>query len=267
MNPTLRFSTRVANYIKYRPSYPHAVIELLGRECGAKPGSTVADLGSGTGILSQLLLEEGLHVYGVEPNREMREAGERLLGPYAAFTSVDGTAEATTLAGASVDLVTAGQAFHWFDVTKTRAECLRILRAGGLAALVWNTRKLGGVPFAHAYDQLLREFSDDYARVNHQDTVSDAAIDAFFGAGRWHTATFDHAQYFDFEGLRGRLLSSSYAPEAGQPKHEPMMRRLREVFDTYAQGGRVTFAYDTEVFYGPMQGIMQGDGHAEQRPA
>ena len=252
MNSTTRFSSRVENYVKYRPAYPHDVIDLLRRECGLAQGSGVADLGSGTGILSAMLLDAGWRVFGVEPNREMREAGQRMLNGYTNFMSVDGTAEATTLADGSVDLVAAGQAFHWFDVSKTRAECLRILKPNGWAALIWNSRKLDASPFAQAYEQLLRDYSDDYASVNHQDNVSNAAIDAFFGVGHWRKAMFDNAQHFDFDGLRGRLLSSSYAPDVGHANHEPMLRRLREVFDAHEREGRVTFAYDTEVFYGKL---------------
>lgn len=112
---TQRFSTRVANYIKYRPLYPPAVLETLGQRCGLTDRSIIADVGSGTGILAEMFLRNGNTVYGVEPNREMREAGERLLVDYPNFHSIDGTAEATALEDGNVDFVTAGQAFHWFN--------------------------------------------------------------------------------------------------------------------------------------------------------
>ncbi len=249
MNSTQRFSSRVENYINYRPSYPREVIDLLVRECGLTRDSIVADLGSGTGILSKLLLDAGCRVFGVEPNTEMREAGERLLRGYPNFISTDATAEDTALPNESVDLMTAGQAFHWFDVAKARAECLRILKPGGWAALVWNSRKVNATPFLQGYENLLREFSDDYTKVNHADTVNDAAIAGFFGAG-WRKTTFASQQLFDFDGLKGRLLSSSYAPDAGHPSHLPMLQQLREIFDAHQHAGRVVFLYDTEVYYG-----------------
>jgi SAM-dependent methyltransferase len=249
MDPTQRFSSRVENYVKYRPTYPQAVVEVLTRECGLTPASIIADLGSGTGLLAQLFLANGNRVLGIEPNQEMREAGERLLAHDPNFISVDGTAEATSLPNACVDIVTAGQAFHWFDIAAARAECQRILKPGGWAALVWNSRVTEATPFLRDYEALLNEHSDDYARVNHQDTVTDDAITAFFGPG-WRKATFDNAQVFDYDGLRGRLLSSSYAPDAGHPNHEPMLHDLRAIFDAHQQDGAVSFLYKTEVYYG-----------------
>ena len=147
---TRRFSSRVDNYVKYRPSYPPEVVELLAAECGLTPGALVADIGAGTGLLAELFLQNGYRVLGVEPNREMRQAGERLLGDYPHFTSIDGTAEVTTLADKSVDIITAGQAFHWFDREKARAEFARILRPGGWVALVWNERRVDATPFLAA---------------------------------------------------------------------------------------------------------------------
>ena len=115
LDPTKRFSNRVENYLKYRPRYPAAIIPLLESECGLTPETLVADVGSGTGFLTELFLKHGNRVLGVEPNAEMRSAGERLLAKYPTFCSVNAMAEATTLADSSIDLIIAGQAFHWFD--------------------------------------------------------------------------------------------------------------------------------------------------------
>jgi SAM-dependent methyltransferase len=245
---TRRFSSRVDNYVRYRPGYPAAVVDLLVAECGLRPGALVADVGSGTGLLTELFLKAGATMYAVEPNPEMRAAGERLLGGYAGFTSVDGTAEATTLPDASVDFVTAGQAFHWFDHARARAEFARILRPAGWAALVWNERR-SSTSFLVAYEQLLRDYALDYAAVDHRQ-IGAAEIAAFFTPGRYKVATFDNRQHFDFEGLRGRLLSSSYAPEAGHPRHAPMLGALRALFDAHQVDGVVAFEYDTNVYYG-----------------
>lgn len=247
---TTRFSSRVGDYVRFRPSYPANVVELLDVR-----GRDVADLGSGTGILTRLLLETGgaARVYAVEPNADMRAAAESALQGVGGFVSVDGTAEATTLPDAGVDLVTAAQAFHWFDVPRARAEALRILRPDGRAALVWNDRRTSSTPFLVAYEALLRRFGTDYAEVRHKN-LGDDIVGSFFG-GRDHMqhTTFANAQHFDFDGLAGRLLSSSYAPQAGHPSHAPMMNELRAVFDRYAgPDGRVTFEYDVRVFYGSM---------------
>ena len=150
-DPTQRFSNRVENYRRYRPGYPPAILDLLAAKCGLSQTSVAADVGSGTGILTKLLLKSGGRIFGVEPNPEMRAAGERDLNHHLNFTSVAGTAEATTLPDHSVDLITAGQAFHWFDRDKTRAEFLRILRPGGWVVLIWNDRNISDRPFFRAY--------------------------------------------------------------------------------------------------------------------
>jgi SAM-dependent methyltransferase len=249
MNSTQRFSSRVDNYVKYRPSYPTVIIPFLAKQCGLTPDDVIADVGSGTGLLTRLFLDHGNCVFGVEPNREMREAGEHFLAGYPRFINVNGTAEATTLDAASVNAVVAGQAFHWFNIDQARREFQRILKPAGWAALVWNARRVDRSAFQREYDQLLRAHSEEYAQVNHMDTVTDAAIAEFFG-GQSSRARFDHAQQFDFDGLLGRLMSSSYAPQAGHPSHAPMVTALRELFDKHQQAGVVTFEYDTEVYFG-----------------
>lgn len=248
MNSTQRFSSRVENYVRYRPAYPPAIIPFLAGECGLTPNDVIADIGSGTGLLAKLFLDNGNRVIGVEPNREMREAGERFLAAYPHFVSLNGTAEATALPDASVDAIIAGQAFHWFDAQQARREFLRILKPAGWVALIWNARRVDSSPFQREYDQMLRAYSEEYARANHQDTVTGAVIEAFFGQ-RVGQARFDNAQQFDFDGLLGRLMSSSYAPEAGHPNHAPLAKALRDLFEAHQQAGRVTFEYDTEMYY------------------
>lgn len=246
---TRRFSSRVADYVKYRPGYPPALLRLLEAECGLTQESLIADVGSGTGILSELFLKNGNRVYGVEPNREMREAGEQLLASYANFVSVDGRAEATTLEDACVDFVTAGQAFHWFDPPGARQEFKRILREGGWAVLAWNDRRTSGTPLLEDYERLLLEYGLDYREVSMK-YMEEASLSALFGPSEVRTATFDNEQVFDFEGLRGRLTSSSYSPEPGHPNFEPMMRELEALFRRHQRGGHVVVTYDTKVFYG-----------------
>lgn len=250
-NPTERFSTRVDNYVRYRPGYPPAVVALLREECGLNGSSVVADLGSGTGILAELFLREGCRVYGVEPNRDMRAAGERLLRDYPDFHSLDATAEETTLAGRSVDFITAGQSFHWFDRPRARTEFARILRPGGWLVIIWNERRTDTTPFLRAYEQLLHAYGTDYAQVMHQN-VDESSLRPFFGAAGFRLKTFDNRQVFDFDGLRGRVLSSSYVPEPGDPRHAPLLRRLAAIFDAHQLNGRVSFDYETKVYYGHM---------------
>jgi SAM-dependent methyltransferase len=245
-----RFDDRVENYVAYRPGYPAGVVGFLRGELGLTPGATVADVGSGTGILSELLLEAGCAVVGVEPNDAMRAAAESRLKSFAGFRSVKGAAEATTLETASADFVTAAQAFHWFDAEGARAEFRRILKPGGWVVLVWNMRRTETTPFLRGYEKLLREFGTDYAQVNCEQ-VSEERIAEFFG-GQFASKSFDNFQSFDFDGLRGRLLSSSYVPLEGHPKFEPMLAELRRLFRRYRWDSAVKIEYDTRLFYGKL---------------
>lgn len=178
----------------------------------------------------------------------MREAGERLLKRYERFQSINATAEETRLASASVDFVTAGQAFHWFDEEKAKREFKRILKPGGWVALVWNERREDATPFARDYEMLLRNYGTDYEEVGHK-RIDREALRPFFGKD-FHSETFENSQSFDFEGLKGRLLSSSYAPEAGHPQHAPMLLELQRIFDAHQADGQVAFGYDTNIYYG-----------------
>jgi ubiquinone/menaquinone biosynthesis C-methylase UbiE len=248
---TQRFSDRVENYIKYRPGYPRAVIETLQSECRLSSDSAIADVGSGTGILTEMFLRNGNVVYGVEPNREMRGAAERLLKDYPRFRSVAAKAEETALPDHSVDFITAGQAFHWFDREKTRVEFARILRPGGWIALIWNERVVDTTPFLVAYEQLLKDYSTDYEQVDHR-RIDAAVIREFFGSDNFRLKQFKNVQVFDYEGVKGRLLSSSYAPEEGHPKYEPMMAELQRIFQAHQAEGKVIFEYVTQMYYGQL---------------
>ena len=250
MNSTERFSSRVEDYVRYRPSYPEGVLEALRRECGLTPGAVVADVGSGTGKLSELFLLNDNLVYGVEPNDAMRRAAERLLAIYPNFRSVAATAERTTLAGRSVDFVTAGQAFHWFDASKARTEFRRILRPNGWVVLVWNSRVREGTPFLEGYEETLRRFAPDYAAINHQDNAGKESVTEFFAPREVRRLSLENAQRFYYESLVGRALSSSYAPLPGEPRHEAFVEALRELFNAHEENGVVNFLYTTDVFCG-----------------
>ena len=247
-NATSRFSDRVENYIRYRPGYPPGVLQVLQSECGLQPGHVIADLASGTGIWTRMLLENGNTVFGVEPNPEMRGAGERLLAGFPKFISVNGKAETTTLRGASIDFVTAAQAAHWFDRKAARHEFTRILRRGGWLVLLWNERVTDSTPFLREYEQLLLRYGTDYEQVRHERTTD--AVNEFFDPAPYEERVFAMRQEFDRTGLEGRLLSSSYAPGPGHPKHGPMLRELRDIFDAHARNGLVSFDYTTRVYFG-----------------
>ncbi len=250
LNPTGRFSSRVDDYSRYRPSYPPEIIPLLGRECSLKSSSTVADVGSGTGLLSKLFLDFGCSVIGIEPNREMRQAGGQFLAQYLKFSGVDAKAEKTELHDSSVDLATSGQAFHWFDAAAARREFHRILRTPKWVALIWNEREVTA-GFLGGYEQLLHRHAPDYSRVDHRQIGADQ-MNEFFGHRNWKLRTFGNVQEFDLAGVLGRLRSSSYAPHPGDAAYEPMMAELTRLFEVHQQNGRVAFLYRTNMYYGTL---------------
>jgi SAM-dependent methyltransferase len=247
-NSTQRFSSRVENYVRYRPGYPFEVLQLMKKECGLTAESVIADVASGTGIFTRMLLENGNPVLGVEPNPEMRATGKKMLAGFPRFTSVAGTAEATTLADNSVDIITAAQAAHWFDRNKARREFVRILKAGGWTVLLWNERRTDTTQFLRDYERLLLSYGTDYQDVRHERTTAEIAD--FFAPSKCRETVFEMRQEFDYAALEGRLLSSSYTPQPGDPKYQPMLRELHRVFDMNQVGGRVAFDYDTRVYYG-----------------
>jgi ubiquinone/menaquinone biosynthesis C-methylase UbiE len=248
ITPTQRFSSRVGNYSRFRPSYPAEIVGILRQECGLSPESVIADVASGTGIFTRLLLENGNRAFGVEPNDAMRKAGEEYLAAYPKFASVAGTAENTTLPDASVDLVTAAQAAHWFDRGKAITEFRRILKPEGYLVLLWNDRRTDASAFARDYESLLLEYGTDYAEVKRRD----AASQEFFGEIKHEKRVLRNFQKFDYTALEGRLLSSSYTPPVGHPAHEPMLSELRRIFETYQRGGAVLMEYDTNLYFGQL---------------
>ena len=249
-NTVERFSDRVENYVKYRPGYPSEVLELLKGECGLNDRSVVADVGCGTGISSQMFLEKGNRVYGVEPNLAMREAAIEQLEQFPKFTAVDGTAEATTLHDNSVDLVVAAQAFHWFDPSRTRLEFIRILRPGGHIVLIWNERSLDANKFHVEYEQLLLKYGKDYAQVRHDD-LQRLDLNSFFPRP-YKEASFENFQVFDFDGVKGRMLSASYMPNEGDERFPAMIEELSSLFANHAETGKIKVFYNTRVYFSPV---------------
>jgi SAM-dependent methyltransferase len=247
-SPTARFSDRVENYVRYRPGYPPEVLDLLKAECGLQASHIVADIASGTGVFTRLLLENGNPVFAVEPNTEMRDAGVHELESYDRLVSVAGTAEETTLRSGSVDFVTAAQAAHWFDLPRARAEFVRILKPEGWCVLIWNERRTATTPFLRDYEELLLTYGTDYKEVRHERTT--ALIHKFFAPSLCQERVFSLCQQFEYKGTAGRLLSSSYAPLEGHPSYAPMMRELERIFRAHAVDDKVGFEYNTRVYYG-----------------
>jgi len=251
LDSTHRFSDRVDDYVRYRPGYPTDVLRVLEQEAGLTSDAIVADIGSGTGISLQSFLNHGKTVFAVEPNREMRLAAERLFSGNPHFHSVDGTAEHTTLAACTVDLIVVGQAFHWFKRQQARQEFARILRADGYVVLMWNDRRLNSTPFLRDYETLLGEFGIDYEQVNHKN-IDERAVADFFAPTACQIRKLENNQTLDLAGLTGRITSSSYMPNVGHPRFPPMLEVIERLFEQHQRGGRVTIEYDTVLYFGQL---------------
>ena len=250
-NSKTRFSNRVENYVRYRPSYPKQIVSDLELNGILNKKAIIADIGSGTGISTEIFLSQGYRCLGVEPNQEMREAAEKQLEDFGKFESINGCAESTTLENDSVDLIIAGQAFHWFDQTAAKIEFQRILRPGKSVALIWNERNHKGTVFQAGYEDLLKRYCNDYDQVDYK-RVGPDSLERFFAPYTYSIHEYSNAQHFDFSGLKGRLLSSSYCPVKGEPNYEPVMKGLAELFNAHQEDDQITFDYRTRVYTGQL---------------
>jgi len=249
LNSTTRFSDRVDNYIKYRPSYPREVVDYMIDTFNLSKDWIIADIASGTGIFSKILLNNRNHVYGVEPNKEMREASEKLLMDYDKFVSIDGTAEESTLEERSIDLITAAQAFHWFDPVKAKKEFKRILKKDGIVLFIWNDRQIETSGFLQGYEELVIKYGTDYQKINHRNVRENKSVESFFDKD-YTIYQMNNYQEFDFDGLKGRLLSSSYAPNIDHDNYAPMLNTLNDLFEKYKKNKVVRIDYLTQIFWG-----------------
>jgi SAM-dependent methyltransferase len=246
IDPRERFTDRAERYARYRPGYPEEIVGLLREEIGLQPDWVVADVGSGTGISADPFLAQGHPVFAVEPNAAMRRLAEERHRDQTGFHSVDGSAEATGLPSQSVDLVVAAQAFHWFDQAAARREFRRILREPGWVAVFWNVRRTDASALMRGYEALIREF-----RTTPGTPWQD--LERFLGRPP-RKATLANEQIVDFDGLEGLVLSASYVPLEGDARHGPMLDALRDLFDRHQEQGRVRLVYQTELYYGRLEG-------------
>jgi len=248
-----QYSRTVEYYSRYRPRYPQALIGWVRNECTLLPEHIVADIGSGTGQMTELFLKNGNLVYSIEPNSDMRRVAERELRAYSNLKSLDATAEATTLPDYSVDLITVGNAFHWFNHSQTRKEFFRILKPQGWVILAWNLERNNGTLFAIAFEHFWQKFIDPAAQFQragerrHSDYITQ-----FFGADHLREISFDNYQVCDFEALKGVTLSFLKSPQPDDPRYPVMLDELKALFSQHQKNGAVTLEYDTSVTYGQL---------------
>lgn len=245
-DPKQRFSDRVADYIKYRPKYPKEVLDVLKRDIYFSSDDTVADIGAGTGFLTELFLDNGNYTYAVEPNEAMRTACNSLYGMDTLLKIVDGSAEMTQLANQTIDLIVAGTAFHWFDAIETKKEFTRILKPEGHILLVWNIRK-DDAPFTAGYEEILRRQIPEYAASQHRKFDPELIRD-FLHPRQMKKQVLANNQSFDWEGFKGRALSSSFMPKQGL-LHDEVLSEMHDLYHRYEENGQVAFQYDTIMYY------------------
>jgi SAM-dependent methyltransferase len=252
-DPTERFTGRADHYARHRPRYPAALLEVLAAEAVLAPLDVVADVGAGTGILAELLLRHGNAVVAVEPNASMRAGLVPLQRAWPSLRVTGGSAEATQLPDACVDVVMAGQAFHWFDPVRSKREFARILRPGGRIALVWNVRDRTSTPFLRGYESMLDRHAAEYARLK-PGPINLPALQEFFAPGGFEARSLPHHTSYDLPGLQGLLRSTSYAPQPGEPAHDAMLVELGRLFAANANDGTVTMQYQTLLFFSAQAG-------------
>lgn len=250
-NNAERFTDTVENYLRYRPSYPQAILQLAIEQCGLNKQSVIADIGSGTGFSAKLFLENGNTVFGIEPNQAMRKAAKNYLSAYKNFHQIDGYAENTHLEEHCIDVIVVATAFHWFDIKKTKAEFQRILKPHGWVLLIWNVRDIEHSSLLQDYEQLILEYSKDYKNSPAQE-FNKVAVEDFFSPHPMHQATFKNSQILDWEGFKGRLLSTSYSLRQDDPHYEEMLEQLKIIFERHQKNGQIEFLYQTKVYYGQL---------------
>jgi len=250
-DPKKLFSQKVNNYQKYRPSYPSSILDVLKDKCGLSSSSLIVDIGSGTGKLSELFLDDGNQVIGIEPNTEMCRAGKSLLSRHPRFRSIIATAENCALPNQIADFVVVGQAFHWFISELAQLEFARIITPKGWVALIWNVRQMSGKAFNEAYEDLCVRYGVNYNPLL-QGEPNVQTIHNFFSENDFMRFSFDNQQVFDFDGLKGRLLSSSYIPDEGDANYSSMIDSLKQIFSENQTDGYVHFDYTTKLFIGQL---------------
>ena len=240
-----KFTGKAENYEKFRPSYP---IEILNSfyDYNLNQNSIIADIGSGTGKLTKIFLENGNIVYAVEPNDDMRNMAISTLNEYKNFISIKGSAEITTLQNKIIDFVTVGQAFHWFNPLKALDEFKRILKNNGVLALVWNNGKTSSA-FMQEYENILDNIKN-HNNKNHRD-ISDETIEKYYSKD-YKKLTVENIHELNFNEILGRVLSSSCSPKENTKEYYETRNLLKEIFNKYKQNDKIIIEYETVIYIG-----------------
>jgi GrpB-like predicted nucleotidyltransferase (UPF0157 family)/ubiquinone/menaquinone biosynthesis C-methylase UbiE len=248
LDSTQKFTGRAEAYKNARPNYAPALLGWLKEKYALGPGKVVADMGSGTGIFTQALLSTGATVYAVEPNSEMRAVAEDQFRSFPNFISVPRPAEATSLPEHTFDLITAAQAFHWFDSQRFNHEADRLLKPMGEAALIWNM-KVESTPFCQVYAETLRQYCPAFKGFGGGIKERLEEVEAFF-ASPPETKNFDHPLIDDRTTFLTGVASSSYALKSHEPGYDAFQQALNALFDRFAENSLLTIANQSLLFAG-----------------
>ena len=252
MDYTHKFDGRAADYAAARPSYAEGLFDCLFERYGLAAGIPVADVGAGTGLFTEQLLKRGCIVYAVEPNEDMRHEAESRLSMYGGFISIAGDAARTGLADHSVHMVTAAQAFHWFDKELFKNECKRILKENGTIAIMWNfldyKKELEGkiIDIQKKYTKLTFNASEEKQR--------DEDIIQFFGENKYKLKIYENNYLQNYENFIGNQLSMSYSLKESDEKYNEYVSKFKKLFEEFSEDNMVTIHNNTYCYFGNVNG-------------
>lgn len=249
MDNTTKFSDKVEVYRQYRPSYPDAFVHYLFDEVGISQDACVADIGAGTGILTEILSEHVKTVYAIEPDRNMRIACMDTCGRSCAFVALEGRAESTGLPDQCLDFITVAQAFHWFEPHRTQLEFSRVLKPDGMVILVWNSR-VPDAPLTIAWDAVCRKHCPNFTGFSNDSVMSESQVHDFFRDGICETRQYPNNRLLDLASFLGTALSASYAPVFGQPAYDSFVTALTQLFWEHATGEKILVPMYTHSYVG-----------------
>jgi ubiquinone/menaquinone biosynthesis C-methylase UbiE len=242
-----RFLGKTDDYVKFRPGYPIEILDYLSKNHGFSSNAICAEVGSGTGKFSELLLQNKNKVFAVEPNGEMRGAAEKSLTAFQSFKSVSGDSVNTTLEKGSIDFIFCAQALHWFANENTAKEFKRILKPNGRVVIIWNKKAYEKSSFMKGIHKIFIEDCIDFLSVKLENIADKEILSSLF-KDNYDSYSIDTKQTFNLDGLIGRMMSASYAPPEGHPKHQKFISEIKKLFQSEEKKGSVEFLYETVTY-------------------
>ena len=243
------FENKASKYSEGRPSYAPEVINKILNDILSTNG-IVADIGSGTGVLTSEFIKKGYEIYAVEPNSDMRRKAEQKLSIYSNFHSVDASAENTGLNDKSVSLIIVASAFHWFDAIKFKQECMRVLRDNGVVCIIFNVRVYD--EFTKKQCKICKKYCDGFESLTHGYDKTINLIDDFY-VGNYAVYEYDFPLEYTKQKFISRCLSSSYAPLPDSKNYEAYICEIKALLDETFKEEILNIANKTMMFVGKVK--------------